>query len=187
MSIRIPHGSPDAQIEIWRAKGIGIEAKGAGPIGQQNKADLVQKPTRKTKPAPTLKNPVRTALRVEFELRLPILVVSEANRRDHWAVKNKRKRGQQEAIRIALLGCSLPTFMRVETGSVLFTRLSDGDKRLDGDNLANAFKAARDQVAEWLGIDDGDSRLTWIYDQDKSLSNGIVISVVLAMAMETLP
>jgi hypothetical protein len=39
---------------------------------------------------------------------------------------------------------------------------------LDDDNLASGFKAARDGVADWLGIDDGSPRLSWRYGQRKS-------------------
>lgn len=38
---------------------------------------------------------------------------------------------------------------------------------LDDDNLASGFKATRDGVADWLGVDDGDKRLTWRYAQEK--------------------
>lgn len=36
---------------------------------------------------------------------------------------------------------------------------------LDGDNLQSAFKALRDGIAARLGIDDADSRVTWVYKQ----------------------
>ena len=38
---------------------------------------------------------------------------------------------------------------------------------LDDDNLASGFKSTRDGVADWLGIDDGSKRLTWVYKQVK--------------------
>jgi hypothetical protein len=36
---------------------------------------------------------------------------------------------------------------------------------LDGDNLQSGFKAVRDGVADWLGVDDGDKRIDWQYGQ----------------------
>lgn len=33
--------------------------------------------------------------------------------------------------------------------------------RMDGDNLANALKPVRDEIADWLGVDDADGRVRW--------------------------
>ena len=41
-------------------------------------------------------------------------------------------------------------------------------RKLDDDNLASGFKAVRDGVADWLGIDDGSPRICWQYAQEKS-------------------
>ena len=41
-----------------------------------------------------------------------------------------------------------------------------GPKKLDDDNLRGALKAIRDGVSDALGIDDGDSRVRWEYDQE---------------------
>lgn len=39
--------------------------------------------------------------------------------------------------------------------------------RLDDDNLVAGFKATRDGIADWLGVDDGDPLLKWTYDQER--------------------
>ena len=49
--------------------------------------------------------------------------------------------------------------------TITLTRI--GPRTLDDDNLAGGFKHVRDGVADWLGIDDGDKRLTWRYEQRK--------------------
>ena len=36
-----------------------------------------------------------------------------------------------------------------------------GGRAMDGDNLAGAFKAVRDAVATFLGVDDADPRVKW--------------------------
>lgn len=36
---------------------------------------------------------------------------------------------------------------------------------LDGDNLQGALKGVRDEVAAFLGVDDGGTRVTWEYGQ----------------------
>jgi len=40
-------------------------------------------------------------------------------------------------------------------------------RRMDSDGVASALKAVRDGIADALGIDDGNSRITWIYGQER--------------------
>lgn len=47
----------------------------------------------------------------------------------------------------------------------------------DDDNLARALKPYRDSVAEWLGIDDGSERLTWLVDQVRDGTRGVTVEV----------
>ncbi len=49
--------------------------------------------------------------------------------------------------------------------AVAITRV--GPNKLDDDNLVSACKAARDELAAWLELDDADPRLSWSYDQRK--------------------
>jgi hypothetical protein len=43
-----------------------------------------------------------------------------------------------------------------------------GPRKLDSDNVATAFKATRDGIADWLQVDDGDESLvTWEYGQER--------------------
>lgn len=97
-----------------------------------------------------------------MDFYVPIKTVSEANQREHWAVKHKRKLAQQEAVTVVM-----QNYLRRQKVSlpctVKFTRI--GPRKLDTDNLAGAFKAIRDAVARRLGVDDGDDRVTWEYDQ----------------------
>lgn len=60
---------------------------------------------------------------------------------------------------------------------VLLTRISVG--YLDDDNLRGSFKAVRDQIASWLGIDDGHERIRFVYAQEgcKRGISGIRIEV----------
>jgi hypothetical protein len=50
---------------------------------------------------------------------------------------------------------------------VTLTRIAP--RRLDSDNLQGGCKAARDEVAAWLGVDDADPRVEWRYEQSKAL------------------
>ena len=102
-------------------------------------------------------------LRVE----VPIRTVSEANQREHWTDRNRRKKSQQEATLLALhdfqVSSSLETMTRVdfvgEGVDVHLTRYAS--RALDSDNLVGSMKHVRDAIAYWLGIDDGDPRVRY--------------------------
>jgi hypothetical protein len=95
-------------------------------------------------------------------LTMPILIESEANRRDHWRTKAKRVEKQREEVAIewrrlvGRVGIGLPCIVKL-------TRF--GVKLLDDDNCANGFKAVRDAIAEIIGVNDGDKRVKWEYGQ----------------------
>ena len=93
---------------------------------------------------------------------LPIHIVSEANAREHWRVVAKRKAAHREIARTMLQKYASP---KAQPITVVLTRI--GKKTLDGDNLQGGFTATRNGVADWLGIDDGSSLLTWRYAQKK--------------------
>ena len=48
---------------------------------------------------------------------------------------------------------------------VTITRIAPG--KLDDDNLTGSAKHVRDGIADALGIDDGDPRITWVVEQAK--------------------
>lgn len=99
----------------------------------------------------------------KIDFQAPIRVMSEANLREHWAVKNKRKKDQQFEMMIALHNNLMGKQVQLPC-KVKLTRI--GPKALDTDNLAGAFKACRDQIAKKLGVDDGDTKnVTWEYFQ----------------------
>lgn len=99
-------------------------------------------------------------------IETPIVVVSEANARDHHHAKAGRIRRQQQATLAALAGLPLrPLLLAHLRLRVTLTRL--GAKALDDDNLSGAFKAVRDAVAHHLGVDDGPrGPITWAYAQE---------------------
>ena len=95
-------------------------------------------------------------------MEFPIKTVSEANRREHWAVKNARKKMQQldfTALWRSFKGTVEPP------ATVTFTRYSCNV--LDSDNLAGAFKHVRDALAKEIGIDDGSPLIKWEYKQER--------------------
>jgi len=110
---------------------------------------------------------------------LPIRTHSEANRREHWAPKAKRTKSQRGNAKVKtrsayvaadeLMPRTHPgkTFrgkaVLAEDVTITLTRIAP--RKLDSGNLEGVFKAVQDGVADALGIDDGDERLTWVYKQ----------------------
>ena len=100
----------------------------------------------------------------QLAFTMDVQVVSEANTREHWGKKFKRKKEQQDALRAAWKKAAkkLPRPVAVPC-VVRFTRI--GPQKLDDDNLSGGFKGLRDSVANELGIDDGSELVRWEYAQ----------------------
>jgi hypothetical protein len=96
---------------------------------------------------------------------IPIRVVSEANQREHWRVKYRRK-NEQQYITILLLGDALRRARKSfpVPATVRLVRL--GAKALDVDNLAGSFKHVQDAIARYVEVDDGDPRVKYEYAQE---------------------
>jgi len=88
-------------------------------------------------------------------------VVSEANQREHWAAKNRRKKAQQQRVAVEL--CAVRDALPKPPLRVRLTRI--GPRVLDTDNLAGSFKHVQDGIARHFGVDDGDGSIRWEYDQ----------------------
>lgn len=102
-----------------------------------------------------------------LEVRIPQLVPPSPNatRREHWSKGHRRVKKERAAV-AQLLGQHrrLPLF---DSGfAVTLTRCSVGC--LDSDNLVASMKAVRDEVAAWLGVDDGDARVEWRVEQRRT-------------------
>ncbi len=112
-------------------------------------------------------------LRVEIPLHIP----SVANLREHWSTKAKRTKSQRNAVVLARHGGGfLSAIAAITRGEPLVCTLTRIGRKLDDDNLASAFKAVRDQVAEELGVDDGSDAVAWRYAQEKGKA-GIRIEI----------
>lgn len=95
---------------------------------------------------------------------LPIKTVSEANQREHWASRHRRKKAQQ-AVAVPILRAALKPIPSPPL-TITFTRVSVS--RMDPDNLAGAMKHIQDALCHVIGIDDGDERLTFVYQQKRA-------------------
>jgi hypothetical protein len=109
--------------------------------------------------------------RHELVVTVPVKTVSEANARGHWAKKARRMKAHRQTVglvvRAALHGAGVSAPLTVE-----MTRLGPTGG-LDTDNLVSSLKGVRDGVADALGIDDGDPRVTWTCHQRPSGKRGL--------------
>jgi len=72
------------------------------------------------------------------------------NTREHFRVRIKRVKAEREVTSWELQRCQRPPI----PCTCLLTRMAPS-RGLDDDNLAGALKGVRDEVAKWLGVDDG--------------------------------
>lgn len=114
---------------------------------------------------------------------LPIEIVSEANRRDHWAAKYRRADKQKRMAHAMTLKYArrLRDRAAADKGTRLLVKLTrilrPRQRHFDDDNLQSGFKAIRDGVAKALGIDDGSDRIEWRYEQAKDMKAAVVVEI----------
>ena len=87
---------------------------------------------------------------------IPVRLVSEANRGGKLRDRIARKSAVKDAVRAALPAITFPL-------PVLVTLTRYGHHKQDDDNLRRTLKSVRDVVAEWIGLDDADKRIRWVY------------------------
>lgn len=108
-----------------------------------------------------------------ISLAIPIRTTTGLNAREHWAARARRVKRERAATLRALLTFvrwyHKTDLLRVLAGagvaSVHLERVSP--READSDNVVGGLKAIRDEVAAWLGIDDGDPRVVWSYSQSR--------------------
>lgn len=116
-----------------------------------------------------------TGYGLDLTLTLPIRVISEANRRDHWATARKRAEAQDDAVIVAVNLFGLGPFPEVPM-RITLTRV--GGRRMDRDNLARSVKHVQDSIARnLLPMDDGDPRIDWRYEQEAGKPEGVRVRI----------
>lgn len=134
----------------------------------------------------------RSAVDDGFTFEVPVRTYG-LNARMHWAKKARITKRQRETVHLAWVSGGSDEeppadqwehlqdiYGRFE---VVLTRISP-QRFKDNDNLVGSLKAVRDGVADCLGIDDGDDRLTWIYEQENSGKRGYYSVRVTVRASE---
>lgn len=107
-----------------------------------------------------------------MRLSIPLKTVSGANAREHHMARARRVKKEREAVMWMTNGKTPPAVPCIVT----LTRVGP-TSGLDLDNLQSSQKAVRDQIAQWLGIDDRDLRVTWKYDQRREKAWGVEVVV----------
>jgi hypothetical protein len=95
---------------------------------------------------------------------IPIRLMSEANRREHWAAKARRTKDQRAHVTL-MLRTTIARIDPADVHVVSITRVAP--RMLDDDNATRSAKAVRDAIAEWLGVNDGDRRILWRVSQER--------------------
>jgi hypothetical protein len=110
---------------------------------------------------------------------IPIHTVSEANAHTHWRVRQKRAKQQRSTVQVVLRATATPPALPC---SVTLTRIAP--RALDDDNLAGALKHVRDGVADWLGINDRDARVSWACAQRRGAARQYAVEVAIGPRAE---
>lgn len=108
-----------------------------------------------------------------IQVAIPIRTTTGQNVREHWANRARRVRRERKLTGLSLLHQvhweRKTSLLRVLAGagvvSVHLERVSP--RRADDDNVVGGLKSVRDELAAWLGIDDGDPRIVWSYSQTR--------------------
>jgi hypothetical protein len=108
---------------------------------------------------------------VRFDI--PVQTVSEANTRQHWAVRANRVKQHRNAARL-MMDTHRPERLW-ESLRIKLTRISP--RLIDSDNAVGSMKAVRDGIADALGISDADPRVTWEYGQEKGKPPAVRVDI----------
>ena len=103
---------------------------------------------------------------------------SALNERCHWSTRARRAKHERHSIGWLLAGKTRPE----PPIRVVMTRRGP-TSGLDDDNLAGALKGIRDGIATWLGIDDGDQRITWVCKQQRMKMWSVLVQIVPRTAL----
>ena len=119
---------------------------------------------------------------MSLSITIPIRIESEANLREHHMAKARRVKKQREAVAWAFKTVSCEDKLNaiaplmVQPLSITLTRIAP--RVLDSDNCQRGFKAVRDQIAQELGINDGDEKAaTWEYRQRKGKAKEYAVQI----------
>lgn len=126
-----------------------------------------------------------------MKITIPIKTLNVSNQREHWAVRQKRVKGQREAVAWSVLA-QAPSIELIEDGlkqgkafHITLTRIAP--RMLDQhDGLPCALKPIADEVAKQLGVDDRDKRVEWRYAQCRGKVREYAVQIEINAAQPVL-
>ena len=120
----------------------------------------------------TLTNAVVSVPRGTREVLLPIRTVTESNTGGSWRRKSARAKRQREITGLYVRRMDLPQM------PVTVRMVRIGKRLMDvGDNLPSSLKHVRDEIAAVYGVDDGDERWDWRYEQEIGDEYGVRVKL----------
>lgn len=97
-------------------------------------------------------------------IHVPLRTVSGMNAREHWQARARRVKGERQLVAWHLASVKKPAVPLVVT----LTRIAPSNGLDPDDNLPSALKGARDEIAEWLGVNDRDRKtVRYEYEQER--------------------
>ena len=110
---------------------------------------------------------------------LPIRTVNRNNARLHWAALHRATRDERRAACLLTRSVlDIAATARIERLGAVITLTRIGKRKMDSDNLAGCLKGIRDGIAEAIGVDDGDDRLRWVYEQRTEWRYAVEVEVL---------
>lgn len=161
------------KITEWERKGLieplAISGTGHVPADRPLNPNPFPKTGEGKQPAQLLTTAKRK-LRIRFTI--PIRTTNESNTGGRLPAKLARKAATK-----AIVAGVLPR-MTWETDSKLIVRLTrNGVRKMDDDGVQSSLKVVRDCIAAWIGRDDGDESIRWIYHQRPAWIPSVLVEV----------
>ena len=101
-----------------------------------------------------------------MRVHVPIGTGRGLNDRKHWYARSRQVKDERFAVGLMLNACKDP-LPEGPCYRVTLTRCAPS-RGLDSDNLQGSLKAVRDEVAAFLGVDDGSPLIAWEYAQRRA-------------------
>ena len=101
-----------------------------------------------------------------LSVTLPAHLVNTSNARQHWGT-TARKAKVRHTVALAVTTRARTFNVALHAGNLAVRLVYIGPRQLDDDGVASAVKSLRDGVADAMGVDDRDPRVTWVPDQER--------------------
>lgn len=110
---------------------------------------------------------------------LPLRTVSTLNAREHWAARAHRAKSQRKIAAICMRSRVNSRWVAaaIDSSGITVRLERVAPRGLDGDNLQGALKSVRDGVADALGINDNNPRVTWLYGQRRGAAKQYAVEI----------